>query len=341
MKKTIISIAAAALCACAISAQAFAADIMTDRSIYAKNLHSISQSIKSWEYDGKKISPDLNTAIPVYEADLFDYAKTGNFEVKPLMIRDKDNNPTGNREYIADAVDENRNFVGIMELELGGNDPQISLFRSSEKNKGVESVAFDNDAVRINALAKKSNYNTNCNEIKLVWVNWLGYVYYIDNGSEKMLAATHLGDVNGNIFNSENGGLIVIDDGFKAKAEDELRAYNEYLEEWQKILDTIDPNTPLPSGGYETPTFKVDNTPYLDTVENRPTPENSEMSLTTDESESPAIIDVTNTPPVQADDNETKPEGVNPALVGGIALAGGIALTTCVIGVTAAKKKKK
>lgn len=263
MRKIIFGGLAAALCTAMISARAFAADILNDKSVYAEDQQLIAQAMGSWEYDGKKVMPDPGTIMPVYGASIYDYAQTGSFEVTPLMLADANGNITEDQHYISDAIDENGNFVGTMELLFGGKYTGIGSYLPSAKNK-VESVAFNSDAKRINALMKKRGLNTSCNEIKLVSVTGLGFVYYIDNGEGKLLAAANLGGVNGNFFNNENGGLIVIDDDFKAKAEAELKSYNTYLEEWQKILDSLDPNTPPPTGGYETPTFKADNTPYLE-----------------------------------------------------------------------------
>lgn len=328
MKKTIISIAAAALCASALSVTAFAEDVLTDRSIYLAAHGSSMPSVKRWVVDGEAIVPDMNTIMPFYIMDIDDYAKTGNFEIGSTP-----------QYYIADSNDDYGNFTGIMHLKL--IDGVLVPIYQEIANENTESIAFEANAKRVSALMKKRGLNTDCKEVKLIFMERVGYGYYIDNGEEKVLVAANITEVNSRIFGE---GIVVIGDELKAAAEAELEAYNTYLEECQKILDSlgIGPDDPaLGMSGYSAPMYKVDNTPYLDTAEDRPAPASSETSPATAESEPPAIIDVTNTPPVQENNNETEPEGTNPALVGGIALAGGIAFTACVIGISAAKKKKK
>ncbi len=260
MKKTIISMAAAALCALAISTQAFAEDVLTDRSVYAKDPQSITQSLGSWEREGKTISPDPDTITPLYEVDIYDYAKTGNFEVIPSMLVDADGTKTEGQHYISDAIDEDGNYVGRMRLVVGGENTHISSYMSSSKNK-VESVAFEPNAGRIKAVLSKQGINTDCKEIKLLFMPYIGYAYYIDNGTSEFLAAAGFAEVNGELFNSINGGIIEVGDELKAFADRRLAEYEEYKRE---VLDKLAPGEVPPVGGYDMPTFKVDNTPYLD-----------------------------------------------------------------------------
>ncbi len=270
MKKTIISMAAAALCALAISTQAFAEDVLTDRSVYAKDPQSIAQSLGSWELEGKTIFPDPDTITPLYEVDIYDYAKTGKFEVIPSMLVDADGTKTEGQHYISDAIDEDGNFVGRMWLVVGGEYTHISSYMSSSKNK-VESVAFEPNAGRIKAVLSKQGINTDCKEIKLLFMPYIGYAYYIDNGTSEFLAAAGFAEVNGELFNSINGGIIEVGDELKAFADRRLAEYEEYKRE---VLDKLAPGElPPVGGGYDMPTFKVDNTPYLDGADNPPAPD--------------------------------------------------------------------
>ncbi len=262
MKKTIISIAAAVVCASVLSVPAFAEDVLTDRSIYVENREELAQSVKGWDIEGKTILPDTTTIMPVYSASIYDYAKTGSLEIKPFMALDSDGKDSNNQWHIADAMDENGNYVGKLDIIFENELFDPVSFLPSDRNE-VESIAFEANAKRVNALMKKRSLNTDCKEVKLLSIEGVGYAYYIDNGTEKILVAANISDVNARIFNDENGGIVIVGDELKAAAEEELAAHNEYLEEYQKILDSLDPNDPLPAGGYDMPTFKVDNTPYL------------------------------------------------------------------------------
>ncbi len=258
MNKTIISTATAILCFCALSVPTFAEDVLTDKSIYLENREEMAQSVKGWVIEGKTIFPDPDTIMPVYCANIYDYAKTGTLEIKPFMALDSTGNKSNGQWYIADAVDENSNYIGRLDLIFENGSFESVAFLPSD-----ESVAFEVNAKRVNALMKKRSLNTDCKEVKLLTIDGVGYTYYIDNGTEKILVAANIGSVNERIFNSENGGIVDIGDELKAAAKVELTAYNEYREEYQKILDSLNPNDPLPAGGYDMPMFKVDNTPYL------------------------------------------------------------------------------
>ncbi len=264
MKKTIISMAAAALCACVLSVQAYAEDVLTDKSIYLENREEMAQSVEGWVIDGKTIIPDVDTIMPVYNASIYDYAKTGNFKIEP-----------DGQMYFSNALDKDGNYAGSLQLAFENGTFRYSTFGSS--NDRSNSIAFEANAKRVNALMKKRGLNTDCKEVKLVLIEGVGSAYYIDNGTEKMLVAANISDVNERIFNAENGGIVVIGDELKAAADVEFAKHNKYLEERRKLIESLDlgPDDPLPivGGGYDMPTFKVDNTPYLDNADDPAAPD--------------------------------------------------------------------
>ena len=325
MKKTIISLAAAALCASALSVTAFAEDVLTDRSIYLDAHGSSMPSVKRWVVDGEAIVPDMNTIMPFYIMDIYDYAKTGNFEIGSTP-----------QYYIADSNDDYGNFTGIMHLKL--NDGVLEPIFQEIANENTESIAFEANAKRVSALMKKRGLNTDCKEVKLIFMEHVGYGYYIDNGEEKMLVAANITEVNSRIFGE---GIVVIGDELKVAAEAELKAYNEYQEEIQKLLDSlgIGPDDPSLGMGYSAPMYKVDNTPYLDTAENRPAP--TDPVSATSESEPVSMINITNTTPVQNDIDEPDTNSKASVHMGVIAVAGAAVVAACTAGIAAAKKKKK
>lgn len=245
MKKTIISIAAAALCASALSIPAFAEDILTDRSVYADDPQSIAQSIESWEIEGKTVSSDPNAIYPLYGVDLYDYARTGNFEIKPFMLIDNDGNETEKQYHVCDAIDENGNFAGIMQLSVGGEKNYSISFAPVELNE-IESITFDTAAQRISELLKAKGFSTDCKEIKLITMTEVGYAYYIDNGEQKMLAAAHIDPAIGQTFYDFDSELILIDDEFKAYADRKLAEYEDYR---KNVLDNLTPGENPPTGG--------------------------------------------------------------------------------------------
>ncbi len=251
MKKFITCGIVAALCTAALSTQVFAADILSDRSVYETDGERIAKAAGNTEWDGEKVFVDPNTVIAVYTADVFDYARTGNFDVKPSLC-------DGGQEYIADAVNEKGDFAGRVEFSVDGGHPGIGVYtHMTDKSRAID---FASDAKRINTVMSKRGITSECKEIKLLFVQYIGYVYYIDNGTSKFLAATNINEVSGKVFNHENEGIVEIGDELKSFADQELADLEKYKKE---VLDKLAPGEPPPVGLDLDPVFKVDNTPYL------------------------------------------------------------------------------
>lgn len=263
MKNIIFSATATAIIlAGALSTQAFAADITEDTSVYAASKDSIPVLSKNNKELGSYYV-DKSTAMPVYRADIFEYAKTGHLDIKPFWIKEGKA-----QKYISDAVNENGDFVGVAEFTIDGSDPGIHAF--SPNTDKARSVAFAPNSRRISGIMSKRGVNSDCKEVKLVYLEEIGYVYYINNGSAEYFAAANVGAVDGEIFNVENGGLVEINSQFKALADKKLAEYEEYM----KALENLAPGENPPDGyGNNAPMFMADNTPYLDGNENLPTTE--------------------------------------------------------------------
>ncbi len=252
--KFISTISVAAICTAMLSTQVFATDITKDRSVYAADSESIPCLSESNTEFGTYIV-DLSTVMPLYYANIYDYAKTGNFDIRPFWFEEGEIG----QKYISDAVNENGDFVGTMEFSIDGEHPGIHMF--TPRTNKADSVAFEPNARRISAAMEKQKISSNCEEVKLVFVNGIGHVYYIDNGTSKMLAAANYYGVNGEVFNDINGGIVEINDDLKAYADRKLAELEEYKRE---VIDKLAPGENPPEGGGDaTPTFKVDNTPYL------------------------------------------------------------------------------
>ncbi len=252
MKKIITCGIAAALCAYAASVPAYAADILNDRSVYLDTGKS-DIPVKNWVVKGKTYIAVPDGIMPAYEASIYDYAETSSFEITPSV-----------KLYFADATDEYGYFAGQMIIHLVDGILTPGELTPADSNRGLESISFEANKKRINALMKKHGLNTDCKEVKLLRLDGAGFVYYIDNGSERILAAANISDVNARFFNDKNGGLIVIDsDEFKAAAAAELAEYNQYLEEHREKYESWDPEIPPPAGDvYFWPEFRADNKPY-------------------------------------------------------------------------------
>ncbi len=254
MKKFITCGIVAALCTAALSTQVFAADILSDRSVYAADQESIAKAVGNIEWKGEVLTVDPDTIMPFYYVNFIDYARTGNFNIIPFAnFSENDDCET----FVADVVNENGDFAGTTRFTISGKYPGHSFVPSTDK--AADSVAFAPNARRISALMAEQNISSDCKEVKYVVVEGICHGYYIDNGKSKYLAAAN-GEASAKVFNYENGGIVEINDDLKAIADQELAEYEKYKTE---VLDKLAPGEPPPVGLDLDPVFKVDNTPYL------------------------------------------------------------------------------
>ncbi len=172
MKKTIISITVAAVCASVLSVSAFAEDILSDRSVYVANRESIAISAGTTEWDGEVLMVDPNTIMPFYYVNFLDYARTGNFDIIPFASKDGEDE---GQTFIADAVNENGDFAGTIRFTIGGAYPGQVFTPSTDK---ANSLAFEPNARRISAVMEKQRISSDCQDIKFVCIEGIGNVYY-------------------------------------------------------------------------------------------------------------------------------------------------------------------
>ncbi len=274
--KIFSSIFVAALCGAALSVQAFAADITEYKDIYAEDAQQLAAGITE-SYFGKAAKDEVvdpDTVIPVYFASLYDPVSEGKIEFSPK-------NYYGEAEYIADVKDSSGEFAGVIQFVNSEEGFQFQIHGPKETGnpnaRVPESVDFHLYSEHIKAVLLANNINTDVKEIKLAFIEGLGFVYYIDNGTIELFypAKTVKGGVSRDFFEDDVDGIVIIDDEFRAKVAVKLEEQNNISQ---------DPNfVPLIGGG-----------------------------------ENPST------------------GGTSSAL----AVELGIALTACVIGVSAAKKKK-
>ena len=183
MKKFISTFAAAAFCAAALSAQAFAADITEDRSVYAENAAQIAAEIKDPHFDGN-IRLDTYTITPIYSNALIELAKRGDG-----MLLEIQNKPD-RQEYIADLVDENGEFAGVVQFAYPYTDRCVHiygpLYFSETEKSNVTSIDFRAHSQNVKSMMEKRGFGTDVKSVKLVCIDELGCLYYIDNGTEKL-----------------------------------------------------------------------------------------------------------------------------------------------------------
>ncbi len=235
-----------------------AVNITKNTSLYAANRKSIPtfSSEKSEYFCAYTTAKD--TAIPLYSIDIYDYARTGDFKIEPILTKNSGEDKKV-QKYIANAINEKGEVVGLAGFTVDGKNPGLTSFSPKDKSDVLD---FGPDARRINSIMLKRGINPQCKEIKLAQNNKLGYVYYINNGESEYLAAVGMGGLTSfaELFNEENEGLVEIDENFKAFADKKLAELEEYKEQ----LSELPPGENLVTGFERAPDFVVDNTPFME-----------------------------------------------------------------------------
>ena len=189
------------------------------------------------------VAVDEDTTMPVYYASLLDFAESGQFEYEPFMLE-------GEQLYISNAVDGSGDFAGV----IGFNADDIHIYMpTTDINKSVD---FNTNLKRVNSLTERSAVPV-ATDAKFMFVDGLGYVYYMENGTDAVLVAAGLKGANGDIFTAENGGIVAVDDDLMEYAEHLV----EVKEENELYLSTLAPGE-NPMTGSAMPAFVVDNAQY-------------------------------------------------------------------------------
>ncbi len=210
MKNKIFSIAAAAaVCGVMLTSQAFAVDIAADVSIYAPDAKNIAERVNKTFSEEDGFSVDADTIMPIYRASIYDYAKTGEFN----FVLDNTYEVTS---YFGDLVNKDGSYAGTMTFIADGDAPGFLIHSPSED----ASLAIDYraNAERISRLMSENNISTDIKEAKIAYVEGLGYVYYINNGTDEVFVAANFKGTSDKYFTEENGGIIVVNDEFKRNA---------------------------------------------------------------------------------------------------------------------------
>ncbi len=244
--KIFSSISVAALCAAALSTQAFAVDITEYKDIYAEDAQQLAAGITE-SYFGKAAKDnvvDPNTVIPVYYASMYDLVTEGKIEFSPK-------NYYGEAEYIADVKDSSGEFAGAIHFENSAEEGcQLCVYGPRNANhpyaRELEPVDFHLYSEHIKSVLAANNIDTDVKEIKLAFVEGLGDVYYINNGTVELFypAKVVKGGGSRDFFGEDVDSIIIINDEFRAKVAVKLEEQNNISQ---------DPNYVPPIGGSENP----------------------------------------------------------------------------------------
>lgn len=247
--KKIISLMLSLIIAMSLAVTAFAAS-STGNSIYAseseKNsfMKNIEDSMLGKCLAEYEISIDMKTVMPLYYANLYDYAESGKFEYEPYFF-------DGYRLYAADALNAENKFAGTM---IFSEDDIMMYAPSDDKNNSVDFETVN--AKRISALinSKASSLTENA---KFMFVEGAGYVYYIEDGGKTSLIASSFKGANGDLFTESNKGIVNIDSTLLKFAKGLAAEQKEQAEALKNLTPGKNPPT-----GAQVPVFVADNSEY-------------------------------------------------------------------------------
>lgn len=226
------------------------ADDCTDYTVYARNSAVLADEIKS-NKDYREFTSafdvqiDKDTIMPLYYASLLDYAKTGDFAYEPYLLE-------GEQIYVAAVTTPADKFAGNVQFLVDGEYAGIMMYIPAQSNS--VSIDFRENTSRVLSLTE-DKFKLADSDIKLMFVEGIGYVYYLSNETGQVLIATGFKGTNGNIFTNENNGIISIDTSLREKGYEELAANAERANYLELLPDGENPKT----GGLTGPAFIVTN----------------------------------------------------------------------------------
>ncbi len=216
--KIFSSIFAAELCGAALSVQAFAADITKDRSVYAENAEELAGSLKDIAMDTLEWTVDPNSVMPLYYAKITDLINNGALELSAEM-------PSGKNRYIVDLIDSDGEYAGMGEIDKSKTGELVlSCYKPRYDPFGVEQIkpaSFSYHSEEIKSVLAAKGIDTDVKEVKLVFIDGIGGVYYIDNGKEEVLVPAW--SIGGGVISDYFPGntyydAVVVNDKLRATA---------------------------------------------------------------------------------------------------------------------------
>jgi len=249
MKKTIVSLILIIVSMLMLSIKGFTTDRITfpGESVYAATdkqnaiyeiIQSSEECMKILNYDGVSIVKE--SIMPFYTANLLDYVETGVFEIKQRSaefsydISDLDNikRTTGN-VYFAKTVNTEGLYAETIRIYVNISEKHVRI----SGGNSLVSISYADHARRIQRLTG-NGYFVSPADVRYVYIEWLGSVFYINDGETEALV---LVSAVTNIFGEErhvDSEIIYIGEKFKKVADEQAIKVKEHLAyaEEQKAL---------------------------------------------------------------------------------------------------------
>lgn len=249
--KKLVSVVLCLLLIFAVAVTAFADESSAD-SVYASKSEAdsllaaakASDSVLSKSLSEYKISIDEKTLMPIYYASLLDYAESGCLKYQAYLL-------DGKQMYASDMLDSSGKFAGTAVLS---EDDILMYCESTDKNDSLDFLSAN--AKRISSLTG-SKAEALESKAKFMFVEGAGYVYYIETDGKTVLISTNLKGTNGDLFNSENKGMVAVDKNLLAFAKELLKKANDE----KAALANLAPGENPPTGA-AVPAYFADNSEY-------------------------------------------------------------------------------
>ena len=181
---------------------------------YLLSAAKASDSVLSKSLSEYKISIDEKTLMPIYYSSLLDYAESGSLKYQAYLL-------DGKQMYASDMLDSAGKFAGTAVLS---EDDILMYKESSDKNDSLDFLSAN--AKRISSLTG-SKIESLESKAKFMFLEGAGYVYYIETDSKTVLISTNLKGANGDLFNSENKGMVAVDENLLSFAKELFKKANE------------------------------------------------------------------------------------------------------------------
>ena len=140
----------------------------------------------------KKIYILKESITPVYFVDLFQYLRTGNWELQPTCYKDQEYyaNSSGNETFIykAKTITYDGLYAGDITLFVSDKKVEIVEFEKSETNNNISMVSYADHKVRVENGRKWTFANQEYNEImpytRYVLLGEFGSAFYVKRNIE-------------------------------------------------------------------------------------------------------------------------------------------------------------
>lgn len=179
----------------------------------------------------------------VYTVDLFEYAETGDMNVKTLTDyrQEKNKDKTDGNVYAVKLIDSNQKYGGSIIFSVEDNfaynlhfwcTPETGLTEDAKRYKA--SCSYADHAVRIKSIVGKDEL-VSANDVKYIFINRMGYFFYIES-EDKFITQGYV-YVNPEPWDNTANDYSFDSDELKIMADRELKAYQEFVakyEQWKK-----------------------------------------------------------------------------------------------------------